>query len=288
MKIHDKQQTNYQSFSWLILIYALFICIVLFFIDSRTQLLKPLHNAMAYFTGSVREIAMLPQHALDSVDNNVKSYQSLVRERDELLESQQKLKTSLLQMLALKEENTRLRELLNSTKVLPSHYTSAEIIRVNQLSQSQDIIVNRGKNQHVQLKQAVLDASGLMGHVVEVFPFQSRILLITDRRHRVPVQVIRNGFRGIVRGTGSANILEMKFPKQGETLKEGDLLVTSGLGGLYPAGYPVGKIKTIEEINSAFCKAIIVPAAHLNTSSHVLLTVNNTLNQEQVEQGEVQ
>ncbi|MDY7025153.1 MAG: rod shape-determining protein MreC [Pseudomonadota bacterium] len=272
MAFNSQYSTSANSISWLFLFYCFGFLAVLYLVDSHTRVLKPLHQGLSFVASPVRALASTPQQLLDGWDNNVKRYEQLLDERDELARANSEMQVSLLELASLRAENVRLRELLRSTQILPKNYQAAEILSIRYVGDQQEVMINQGAQSGVFESQAVLDASGLMGQVVEVFDSQSRVVLINDSRHRTPVMLIRNGVRGIVRGRGESRQLAMDIPKLNADLSVGDLLVSSGLGGVFPQGYPVGTIIEIKPTSSeAFIRAIIQPSANLSTSSHVLL-----------------
>jgi len=122
----------------------------------------------------------------------------------------------------------------------------------------------------------VLDARGLMGQVVELMPYTSRVLLLTDTTHSIPVQVNRNGLRAIASGTGNPERLELRHVADTADIKEGDLLVSSGLGQRFPAGYPVATVKeVIHDSGQPFAIVRAVPTAALNRSRYLLLVFSD-------------
>ena len=140
-------------------------------------------------------------------------------------------------------ELNRLRELLNASRVLDEGVVVAELIGASPDPDNQYILINKGFRNGVYLGQAILDSEGLMGQVIEINEFSSRVLLISDSRHAVPVQVNRNGMRAIAYGVGSLSFLELGNVPDTADLQVGDLLVSSGLGGAFSSRLPSGKGK---------------------------------------------
>jgi rod shape-determining protein MreC len=162
--------------------------------------------------------------------------------------------------------------LLNSSALLRDDVLVAELIGVSPDPVRHQLILNKGSTDGVHVGQPLIDADGLLGQVVEVSPVISRALLITDATHSIPVQVNRNGVRAIAEGSGSLTSLEVHHVSATTDIREGDLLVTSGLGGRFPVGYPVAVVKTIErDPGEAFARIVATPSAALDRSRHVLL-----------------
>ena len=176
------------------------------------------------------------------------------------------------QMAALAAENVRLRQLLNGKNMLQDKVLIAELIGVSPNPLSHVVIINRGSREGVYEGQPVLDAFGLMGQVVEVSDATSRVLLISDSTHAIPVQVNRNGARAIAEGTGDLNQLSLRHVSINADIREGDILVSSGLGERFPVGYPVAQVEqVVRNSGQAFARVIARPMARLDRSRHVLL-----------------
>ncbi len=180
-------------------------------------------------------------------------------------------------LAALTEQNVRLRELLNSSALVNEKVEVAELIGMDPNPFTHRIIINKGERDGVVLGQPVLDARGLMGQVVELMPYTSRVLLLTDTTHSIPVQVNRNGLRAIASGTGNPESLELRHVADTADIKVGDLLVSSGLGQRFPAGYPVATVKeVIHDSGQPFAIVRAVPTAALNRSRYLLLVFSDS------------
>jgi rod shape-determining protein MreC len=189
------------------------------------------------------------------------------------------------QMAALAAENVRLRQLLNGKDMLQDRVLIAELMGVSPNPLSHIVMINRGSREGVYEGQPVLDAFGLMGQVVEVDEDTSRVLLISDSTHAIPVQVNRNGVRAIAEGTGDLNRLSLRHVSINADIREGDILVSSGLGERFPVGYPVAEVEqVVRNSGQAFARVIARPMARLDRSRHVLL-VFDTHTQAASEQG---
>ncbi len=199
--------------------------------------------------------------------------------RNLLLEENRELKAQALvlaersqTMSAVVAENVRLRELLNASERLDIDYLTGELIGVNYDPFSQQVVINRGRQDGAYIGMPVVDASGVMGQLVSVSPYTSRLLLISDTNHALPVQVNRNGLRFIAQGSGRANLLHLDHVPETADIREGDLLITSGLGGRFPFGYPVARIESIShQRGEPFMDVQAQPLAQLDRSRYVLL-----------------
>jgi rod shape-determining protein MreC len=191
-------------------------------------------------------------------------------ENQALRQKQLELEGRQLRMDALEAENERIRELLASAASLQTRVLIAEILSVSQDPYRHQIVLNKGDRDGVYKGQALVDASGVMGQVTEVNSATSVALLITDPDHSIPVEVNRTGLQTIARGDGQN--LSLPFLPGNADIKAGDLLVSSGLGGRFPAGYPVGKVSDLRHAaGESFMEAIAWPSARLNQGRQALL-----------------
>lgn len=196
-----------------------------------------------------------------------------VREENRYLKSQLLVLSGRLQKFSeLAAENARLRGLIDSTVVVDGRVLIAEITGVDPDPFRHIVMVNKGEPDGIYVGQGVLDARGIMGQVIEVGPQASRVMLIADREHALPVRIARNGVRAIVAGNGNIGQLALQYVPESADVKVGDLLLSSGLGLRYPAGYPVGVVTRVNRNSgSEFADISARPAAELDRSRHVLL-----------------
>ncbi len=172
----------------------------------------------------------------------------------------------------LEAENRRLRHLLDSSTKVGERVLVAEVMSVDLDPFSRQILLNKGDRDGVFLGQPLIDANGVMGQIVHVNRFSSTALLITDPSHALPVQLNRNGLRAVALGMGASNTLELAHLPNNADVVAGDLVVTSGLGGRFPAGYPVGRVTSVKtDAGQAFAQVSVEPAAQLERNREVLL-----------------
>lgn len=217
-------------------------------------------------------VADIPSRMADWQQTHIVSRATLQEDNERLRRENLILEGRTQQMASLQAENIRLRALLNSAALLRDDVLVAELIGVSPDPVRQQVVLNKGARDAVYVGQPLIDADGLMGQVVEVSAFTSRVLLITDVTHSIPVQVNRNGVRAIAEGTGSLTALEVHHVSATTDIREGDLLVSSGLGGRFPVGYPVAIVTSVErDPGHAFARIRAQPTAALDRSRHVLL-----------------
>ena len=252
------------------------LSVALMVVDARFTLLKPVRSQMSMLMEAYT-VTDLPDRFWQFVSSQLGSRTELVADNEKLKTENLLLQGRLQKLAALTEQNVRLRELLNSSALVNEKVEVAELIGIDPNPFTHRIIINKGERDGVVLGQPVLDARGLMGQVVELMPYTSRVLLLTDTTHSIPVQVNRNGLRAIASGTGNPERLELRHVADTADIKEGDLLVSSGLGQRFPAGYPVATVKeVIHDSGQPFAIVRAVPTAALNRSRYLLLVFSDS------------
>ncbi|MCP8463770.1 rod shape-determining protein MreC [Pseudomonas sp. ZM23] len=258
------------------------LSVALMVVDARFDYLKPVRSQMGLVLSPFYGIADFPVRAWEGVRDQFTSRSELLAENERLKAEQLLMQRRLQKLATLTEQNVRLRELLNSSALVDDKVLVGELIGVDPNPFTQRILIDKGEKDGVFQGQPVLDASGLMGQVVEVMPYTARVLLLTDTTHSIPVQVNRNGLRAIAVGTGNPERLELRYVADTADIKEGDLLVSSGLGQRFPAGYPVATVKEVlHDTGGPFATIRAVPTAKMNRSRYVLLVFTDSRTPEQ-------
>lgn len=217
-------------------------------------------------------LADYPNRTAEDVRQTFKSRAELQSDITRLEEQLLLLKAKTEKMAALTAENNRLRDLLGSAAKLQDNVLVAELIGVDPDPERHEVIIDKGTSSGVFVGQPLLDAQGLMGQVIEISPYTSRVLLVSDQTHSVPVQVNRSNLRLIARGSGVTRQLELLHVQDTADIRVGDLLVSSGLGDRFPVGYPVGLVNKVEhDPGQPFALVTAIPSARLDRSRHVLL-----------------
>jgi rod shape-determining protein MreC len=248
------------------------VSLVLMTVDHRQHHLESVRSALSFAVSPLEYLLGVPIGVGQWLGEALSSRESLEQE-NAALHSQHLLQSARLQkMAALEAENERLRVLLDSSVKVGERVVVAELLEVDFDPFSQEIVINKGSHDGVTLGQSIVDAEGVMGQVVHVAPFTSTAMLLTDPSHAIPVAVNRNGLRAIAMGTGAADRLDIPHLPLNADIQEGDLLVSSGLGGRFPPGYPVAVVKKVERNpGQPFADVTARPTAHLEQSREVLL-----------------
>lgn len=254
------------------LLIAMVLAVVLMALDQRTRWADPIRYTLDYLAAPVHYLAHLPVDSVNFVTRVTESRSGLMSDKEQLQRRVLILEQKVQRLAVLEAENVRLRELLNSSANLDASVLVAEIIGLDPDPNRQEVVINKGARDDVTQGQAVLDSRGLIGQVVEVGPVSARVLLITDASHAMSVQVNRNGVRAILAGTGQGNRLRLLYVPDTADVKSGDLLVSTGLGQIYPRGYPVAKVTRVQhQSGAAFAEIEARPTSRLDRVTHVLL-----------------
>ena len=246
--------------------------IVLMTIDHRQHHLDSVKSGLSVVIYPIQFLINLPSTTRSWMQESFATRRALQEENARLHAQHLLLQARLQKFDALEAENVRLRDLLDSSFKVGDRVLIAELISVDLDPYRHQVVLNKGSRQDVYVGQPLVDASGVMGQVVQVTPFTSTAMLITDLAHATPVQVNRNGLRSIAVGTGSLQELLLPHIPNSADIQVGDLLVTSGLGGRFPPGYPVAQVMAITiDPGHAFAQVTARPLSHLDRSREVLL-----------------
>ena len=238
------------------------------------------------FLNRVRQVASIIVYPLQvGVDRPFATWRwarETFANRDALLSENDRLKNELRnhdvrlqRMDTLEAENDRLRAMLDSSQRVADRMLVAEILSVDPDPYRQRFTINRGVLNGVYAGQALLDADGVVGQVDIVDALTSQAVLINDANHGLPVAVNRTGLRTIALGTGETGLLNLPYLTNSADVQEGDLLVTSGLGGVFPPGYPVGRVTVVQRRpGQAFAYVLAQPSAGLDRGREVLLVMD--------------
>lgn len=253
------------------------ISVILLAVEHRSSRLDKTRSILSMLIYPIQLLVSLPAELTDNVFNSAISYKEL-RNENKLLKRKQLLDSiKLLKYDALENENIRLRGLLENSFKLGEQVLVAELLSVKLVPYEHIVVVNKGSRFGVNVKQPVMDANGIVGQVIRSLPFSSEVMLITDPNHAIPVQVNRNGLRTIAIGSGQLDRLNLPFLPNNADIVPGDLLVTSGLGGTFPQGYPVAVVAGFSvQPNKPFADIYAVPKAKLDKSRELLIVWSNS------------
>lgn len=248
--------------------------VLLLAIERQSSRLEGIRAFLSVLVYPIQSLVSLPIEVTDQTFQLFISYDKLKKENVILKKQAQLRKTDLLKLKNLEKENIRLRALMNKSYKLGEHVLAAELIGATHFPYEHVILVDKGTHFGVNKKQSVLDANGIVGQVTREYPLSAEIMMITDPSHAIAVEVNRNGLRTIAFGNGQYNQLKLPFLPNDADIVEGDLLISSGLGGTFPRGYPVATVNRIEQISKPFADIFAEPLAQLDKIRDVLIVLN--------------
>ena len=254
----------------------LLLAVVLMAMDQRGNFVPRIRGAMETALEPLFHLVELPVDALRALRTYTTSYSGVLEKNEVLGEERLRQAGGMQRMQALEQENARLRALLDATAGREFEFRFAEMVQVNLDPFSHQVMIDRGSRDGVFVGQAVIDGAGIMGQVENVHIHMSSVRLISDPDHALPVQIARTGLRTVAFGTGDTSRLELpNVPLQAD-VRAGDLLVTSGLGDRFPAGFPVATVATVKrEAGIMFAWVQARPLAALDRGREVLLVVQH-------------
>ena len=254
------------------LVLVLFCSVLLIFFDHKMASFESLRGYLQSMVSPLQYLANTPKVAMTWISTNITTRSQLMAENQQFRLNELEFRQQTLQLDIVKQENERLRSLLASPLRRELKKMVAEILSVDSDPYTHQLVINRGASDGVYEGQPVLDALGIVGQILHVGQTTSRVILITDVSHAVPVRVKRNGLRLLASGSGQIERLNHNFVPQSADVKVGDVLVTSGLGGKYPEGYPVATISFVSNDESReFVRVYSTPIAQIDRLRYLLL-----------------
>jgi len=253
-------------------IFLVILSFVMLINDQKSNYLAIFRNSIAIAVYPLQSLVAMPSNLFVWINKNFSSREALTLENKILLNTQNINNTTLQRYQSLEQENSRLREILNAATRLEHKVEIARIISANINPYRHTIVINKGDKDGIHAGQVIVDADGVMGQILDTNFLTSEAILISDADHALPVQINRNGLRTILLGSGSYTNLNAPYIPNNADIKIGDLLVTSGLGGKFPTGYPVGTINSIvRNPSEQFSNVTAKPIALLNQAREVML-----------------
>lgn len=246
--------------------------IALLVVDARTGLLGAMRQGIGTVLYPLQRTLLVPRDAVSLGTDYLGEITRLRAENAELRRIETANARQLLQVEQLAQENRQLRELMGARDRAAVRSVIAEVLYDTRDPFSRKLVLDKGLQQGVAAGMPVVDAQGVVGQVTRVFPLSAELTLLTDRDMTIPVQVQRTGLRAIAAGGIGAGRMELRFMSVNADLKEGDVVVTSGLDSLYPAGLPVGRVVSVDRGNTGnFAKVLLEPVAGVERSRLLLV-----------------
>jgi rod shape-determining protein MreC len=243
--------------------------------DHRYGYLEVVRDSLSTLIYPLQYAINLPTQAIDHFSDYFHNHRELLEENAGLRRKHFLMSAQSQKLAALEAENRRLRLLLQSSVNIPERALIAEVLSVDLDPYRHRILLNKGRHHGVRTGQPLIDQRGILGQIIHAGPLSSTAILITDPNHALPVQINRNGLRTLAMGIGNFQELELRHIPNNADVKVGDLLVTSGLGGRFPRGYPVAVVTKVEfDPATPFARILAEPSAQLDRSREVLVIQN--------------
>jgi len=252
------------------LLVSLILSFGLMYLDHKDQYLNKVRSYISATTYPIYLITNAPKNIFFNLRETMGQKEKIVLENQRLKTENIALSSKIQKIYKLEQENRRLHDLIDSKPKTEDIFVLAEIVAENPDPFKHRIIINKGSKENVHVKQTVADSRGIIGHVIRDQIFGSEVLLITDPEHAIPIEVARTGLRSIALGIGSYEQIQLSYLPVNTDIQAGDILLTSGLGGQYPAGYPVAIIdKVSTQKGESFLEVRAKPFAKLRNINEV-------------------
>lgn len=265
------------------LFFAIFLSASLMLADSRLDAFSDVRYILNSAVSPIQYAANLPRTMFDGLYEKFSFRQQLIESNSALKREVLLLKSDKALLNQYQEENQRLRKLLDSPFIRDEKKVVTEVMAVDSSPYRHQVVIDKGHTDGVYVGQPVINESGIVGQVTFVAAHNSRVLLLIDSNNSIPVQIVRNDIRVIASGSGDLNSIYLEHISLSTDIQKGDLLVTSGLGGLYPEGYPVAYVSNVDNDNSRqFAKVEAEPLVEFERLRYLLLIWPNEDRQQRV------
>jgi len=252
-----------------------FLSVVAMTLDHRHHHLDTLRSTLATLLFPIQYSIQLPFQAAHRLSLSLSSHADLLEENLRLQQKQAFMNARIQKLAALEAENRRLRNLLESSANITERVVIAELMKVDFDPYKHRILLNKGTINGVHAGQPLIDQQGIVGQIIHASAFTATAILITDPNHALPVQINRNGLRTLAVGTGNFSELELPHIPNNDDVQVGDLLITSGLGGRFPRGYPVARVSRVEfDPGRPFARITAEPVTQLDRRREMLLIID--------------
>jgi rod shape-determining protein MreC len=249
-----------------------FLAIALIVVDSRVKALETVRLGVGVVLYPLQQAMLVPGEIAERIGTYFTSVSSLMRENEALRREAIERGQLLTQAEQLRAENEQLRRLMGARERVTSRSVLADVMYESRDRFSRKLVIDKGTAEGLKPGQPVIDAVGVVGQVTRVFPATAEVTLITDKEQTIPVQLLRNGLRGVAYGGVEPGTLDLRFMASNADVNQGDVAVTSGLDGVYPAGLPVATVARVERnVRDQFARIVLAPSAGVQSNAHLLV-----------------
>lgn len=249
-----------------------FLAIALIIVDSRVKALDTIRIGVGVVLYPIQRVLLVPVDAAEAISDYFTSIGRLRREKDALQREAVERARTLQQAQSLELENAQLRRLLGAREKAERPGVLAQVLYESRDRFSRKLVLDKGSSDGLRSGQPVIDNRGVIGQITRVFPLTSELTLLTDKEQSIPVQLLRNGLRGVAYGGADAGTLDLRFMPANADIKQGDVAATSGIDGVYPAGLLVATVTKVERAEKdQFARIVMTPAAGVQNYSFLLV-----------------
>ena len=254
------------------LVFFSLLSLLLLFVDARYQYLESTRKVLAIMIYPLQRLTALPGETVGQIAVYFETQEQLLQDNAKLRQQQDEDAARLLQMQVIQTENAQLRTLLELKQRVDYPMQMAEIMYVERDIFKRKLFIDKGAQANVLAGQVVVDNAGVVGQVTRVYPWLSEVTLVTDKDHAVPIQILRNGLRAVVFGSGDINEMALRYMPVSTDIVVGDMLVTSGIDGTYPPDLPVAQVTRIERDPAyPFARITCAPLAGVDRHRSLLI-----------------
>lgn len=256
--------------------------------DYHQYHIKPVRAVLSWVTSPFSFALNWPIKTYHHLQTSIVTQETLLHENQRLQAEIMSLQLRMQKLLSIEQENKQLRALMRSSLYVQTKVKVGQIVAIATNPAVQEVAVDFGKEANIFLGQPVLDSFGVFGQVIQASNPISRVMLLTDSRSAIPVEDARSGFRAIAEGSSEGSVLQLSHVPKTADIRVNDVFVTSGLGGVYPEGYPVGEVLSSSlSPGSQFASITLKPSAHLHRSRLLLLVWLSSTNSNNKKEGEL-
>ncbi len=249
-----------------------FLAIALIIVDSRVKALDTIRVGVGVVLYPIQQVLLIPVRAAEAVGEYFTTIGRLNRENEALKRDAAERASELQQAKSLEVENAELRRLLGAREKFNRPGVLAQVLYESRDRFARKLVLDRGSRDGVRAGQPVIDDRGVLGQITRVFPMTAEMTLITDKEQSIPVQLARNGLRGVAYGGADPGTLDLRFMPANADVKQGDVATTSGIDGIYPAGLQVATVTRVERAErDQFARIVMTPTAGVQNYTYMLV-----------------
>lgn len=249
-----------------------FLAIALIIVDARVRALETIRVGVGVVLYPIQQVLLAPVHMAEAVGEYFTTLSRLTRENEALKREAAERARELQQAKALESENAQLRRLLAAREKSGKPGVLAQVLYESRDRFTRKLVLDKGSSDGLRTGQPVIDDRGVLGQITRVFPLTAEMTLLTDKEQSIPIQIARNGLRGVAYGGSEPGTLDLRFMPANADVKQGDIAMTSGIDAIYPAGLQVATVTKVERAeNDQFSRIVMTPTAGVQNYAFLLV-----------------